>query len=669
VFRDTLRAKDADPFGTVHEFRIGLTGMCGFVATISAGGQPVDVGLLERMADLVRHRGPDGAGRFVEGPVGLAFRRLAIFDLAPTGEQPMTSADGRYVIVFNGAIYNFIELRAELEALGHTFRSTGDTEVLLTAWREWGPACLPRLNGMWAFLIYDRRERRLFGSRDRFGVKPLFWYRDRTRLVFSSEIKSIRDSGATPLTLDLQTVADQLLNERVDSTERTLYREVQRVPAGTWFEVEPSGDFKWSRYWSLPEAVANAPAPGDPPAAWAELFDDAVRLRMRSDVPVGVLLSGGLDSSSIMCSMARQLGPNGARHSGLFALCYMDPEFDESTYIDANLQQTGGKLERLETGPIALWDALSDHLWHQDEPVHSFSSVVVHQLMKLAHARGIKVVLNGQGADELLAGYRSYFADYWLELARRGRFGSARREIAAFARAHGQPSAGLFPRTLAMLLRQTLHGLPGQAAIARRWRRPAPQRERWVSAEVRRHWQPVTQEPWHSLNEALRSSLERAHLPLYLRTEDRNSMAHGVELRVPFLDYRLVTLAFRLGSEWKIRGEYTKVLMREAMTGRIPDLVRTRVQKFGFPTAVDQWFRGPLLEPLRDLLASRVVRESGLWNLPEVDRDLQRHCRGEANLSDRLFDVAQLSLLVSGVPQPAQVPLRATPAASVLQAR
>jgi asparagine synthase (glutamine-hydrolysing) len=287
--------------------------------------------------------------------------------------------------------------------------------------------------------------------------------------------------------------------------------------------------------------------------------------------------------------------------------------------------------------------------------------------MKLARARGIKVVLNGQGADELLGGYRSYFRDYWLELARAGRFGAARREIAAFARAHGQPVRGLFPRTLATMVRQVLHALPGHASISRRRRRPAPERDGWVSAEVRRHWVPSGQGAARSLNEALRASLERAHLPLYLRTEDRNSMAHGVELRLPFLDYRLVSLAFRLGSEWKIRGEYTKVLLREAMRGRIPDIVRTRVQKFGFPTATDQWFRGALRGPLRDLLASRAVRESGLWNLQQVERDLQRHERGEANLSGRLFDVAQLSLLVCGVSRPAQVPLH-TPIESKRQA-
>ena len=640
--------------------------MCGFVAIISAAGRPVEKTTLERMAARLAHRGPDGAGTFVDGGVGFGFRRLAIFDLAPTGNQPMVSADGRHVIVFNGAIYNFVELRDELRALGHMFRSTGDTEVLLTAWRQWGRDCLPRLNGMWAFLIFDRVERKVFGARDRFGVKPLFWSRRGDTLWFASEIKAIRDSGSGAAGFDWHAISEFLLEERVDADSRTFYDGIARVPAGTCFEVSATGDVQWWRYWDLSDSVDRHPA-GHPPEEFAALFEDAVKLRMRSDVPVGVLLSGGLDSSSIMCAMGRQLGPVEQR-AGLIALCYMDPEFDETPYIEATLEQSGGTLERLQTGPRELWDALGEHLWHQDEPVHSFSSVVVHQLMKLARRVGLKVVLNGQGADEVLAGYRSYFPDYWLELLRAGRIGTARREMAAFAHAHGQPLAGLFPRTLATMIRQSLHAMPGHASISRR-RRLAQGQDGWVSAEVRRHWVPSDRGAARSLNEALRSSLEQAYLPLYLRTEDRNSMAHGVELRLPFLDYRLVSLAFRLGSEWKIRGEYTKVLLREAMTGRIPEIVRTRVQKFGFPTAADQWFRGALLEPLRDLLASRAVRESGLWNMAQVDRDLERHRRGEANLSGRLFDVAQLSLLVSGVPQPAQAPVLARPAESAAQAR
>jgi asparagine synthase (glutamine-hydrolysing) len=282
--------------------------------------------------------------------------------------------------------------------------------------------------------------------------------------------------------------------------------------------------------------------------------------------------------------------------------------------------------------------------------------------MKLARQVGLKVVLNGQGADETLGGYRSYFMDYWVELLRTGRVMRARSEIAAFARATGQPSEPLFRTAVETSLRQALHHLPFYEALANRQRRAALPGKSWVAPELRKFWRPVERSPARTLNEVLHWSLERAHLPLYLRTEDRNSMAHGVELRLPFLDYRLVSLAFSLGSEWKIRGEYTKVLLREAMTGRIPDVVRTRVQKFGFPTAAAQWFRGALYEPLRDLLASRVVRESGLWNLAEVDRDLERHRRGEANLSGRLFDIAQLSLLASGVPRPSQATVVARPA-------
>ncbi|MEP7242475.1 MAG: asparagine synthase (glutamine-hydrolyzing) [Gammaproteobacteria bacterium] len=621
--------------------------MCGFVATISASGKAVDEVMLARMCDSIAHRGPDGTGTFIEGAVGFGFRRLAIFDLAPTGNQPMTSADGRYVIVFNGAIYNFIELRNELVALGHVFRSTGDTEVLLAAWQQWGRACLPRLNGMWAFLIYDRVERRIHGARDRFGVKPLFWFRDSDRLIFSSEIKAIHIAAGRRLELDRQTIATHLLEDRLDSNTRTLYAGVSRVPAGTAFEVDSSGRIEWRPYWSLLESAASVPMPSDPVQAYADLFEDAVKLRMRSDVPVGVLLSGGLDSTTIMCSMARLLGPANERQADLVALCYMDPQFDESPFIHATLQQTGGQLEKLETTPRQLWDALGQHLWHQDEPVHSFTSVVVHQLMQLARARGVKVVLNGQGADEVLAGYRSYFSDYWLELMRAGRFATARHEIAAFARANGQSSNALFRRTAQTYLQQLLHWMPGYAPLARSRHRAAMLRDPWVSPEVQQHWVQADSCAWGSLSEALRWSLEKVHLPLYLRTEDRNSMAHGIELRLPFLDYRLVSLAFRLGSDWKIRGEYTKVLLREAMRNRIPENVRSRAQKFGFPTSVDQWFRGELFEPLKDLLGSRAVRESNLWNMAQVQRDLERHRRGEVNLSGRLFDVAQVSLLVS----------------------
>jgi asparagine synthase (glutamine-hydrolysing) len=622
--------------------------MCGFVAVVSTTGEPVGAQPLTSMTGLLAHRGPDGAGTFREGSFGLGFRRLAILDLAATGEQPMVSADGRHVIVFNGAIYNFVELRAQLQALGHVFRSTGDTEVLLEAWREWGRDCLARLNGMWAFIVYDRQERRCFGARDRFGVKPLFWYRGASSLVFASEIKAIRAGSAAPLAPDRESLASFLIEGVLDASPRTFYEGVSRVPAGTCFEVDAAGRIEWHQWWSLRQAAAAVEPVADPVAAYAELFEDAVRLRLRSDVPVGVLLSGGLDSTSIFCGMARQGALPGTRPPDLSALCYMDPEFDETPFIEATLEQAGGGLRRLQTSPQLLWSTIEQHLWHQDEPVHSFNSVVVFHLMKLAHDSGIKVVLNGQGADEVLAGYPNYFMDKWVELLRAGLGVSAWREVSAFARAQGSPPLQNYLAAVRVCIQQLRQQIPFYESLTRTLKRNRADGRGWLHPELKAQWQPMPRNPRRTLNEALQGSMEQAHLPIYLRTEDRNSMAHGVEVRLPFLDHRLVSFAFSLGAQWKIRGAVTKYLLREAMRERIPEVVRSRRHKFGFPVGSDGWFRDALYEPLRDFLASRAVRESGIWNVPQVVADLERHRRGEVKLGSQLFDVVQVSMWMQG---------------------
>jgi asparagine synthase (glutamine-hydrolysing) len=633
---------------------LALTGkkqVCGFAAVLSLTEQKPDAALAARMAGLLAHRGPDDCGTYVDHPLALGFRRLSIQDLAPSGHQPMVSGDGRYVIVFNGEIYNFVELRAELAALGHVFRSSGDTEVLLTAYVRWGAQCLSRLNGMWAFIVYDRLERRMFGARDRFGVKPLYWYRDSRNLLVASEIKAIRDCGSVQLDVNWRTVARHLLDDQLDVSEQTFYRDVEQVPAGSAFEIDGAGSIRQWRYWSLAELREDAAAIRDPVESFRSLFDDAVRLRMRSDVPVGVQLSGGMDSTSIISSMASQLAtvPGGAH--GLHAFCYMAPQFDETAQIRATLQQTGAHLVPLASTPHELWSVIEKHLWHQDEPVHSFTSVVGYQLMRLARSHGVKVLLNGQGADEVLAGYRNYFTDYWAEIMRAGRPLEARRAIRSFALAHGGSPRALAATALLKACSSYLRKIPGYAPLAALRADARVRANPWVSQEVKRHWMKATVPACNDLNSSLRYSVEIDSLPLYLRVEDRNSMAHGVEVRLPFLDYRLVTLAFSLGSRWKLDGHQTKVLLREAMRGRIPEIVRAQVRKLGFPTPVDEWFRGPLYGPLRDLLVSRNVRESQLWQHATLERALERHRRGEANLGARLFDVAQVCLWMEGIRQ------------------
>ena len=625
--------------------------MCGFVMTLSANGSPPDLALTARMAQLIAHRGPDDESVFSEHQIALAFRRLAIFDLTPSGRQPLVSPDGRHVIVFNGAIYNFIELRGELRDLGHVFRGTSDTEVLLAAYRQWGAECLPRLNGMWAFVIYDRDRRRIFAARDRFGVKPLFWCYDARGHVLASEIKAVRDSGYARCAPNERTIARYLVDGEIDIGDETFYAEVHRVPAGSYFEGDAVQAPTFRRYWNLAEAAAALDEPTDPVERFRALFDDAVRLRMRADVATGVLLSGGLDSTAIVTSMAAQRGRNSGGPAQLEALCYLDPEFDEQAFIDATLKQTRATLHRLEADPEQTWSTFEHHLWHQDEPVHSFTSAVIYQLMQLARDSGLKVILNGQGADEILAGYPSFFVQHWSDLLRSGQLRRAQREIQQFARAHDQSPLALHAATAWRCFNLIRGSVPGHRALAARRHRARVAQYRWLANDVKKSWMPEESVYAGTLAGALRRSVERSALPLYLRVDDRNSMAHGVEARLPFMDYRLVTLAFRLGSQWKLRGEYTKFVLRSAMRERIPEIVRTRVQKFGFPTSAERFLQSALRERCRELVATRAVRESGLLNVPEVERLLNAETT-DPTFSNRLFRITQLAMW-QNLPRPA----------------
>jgi asparagine synthase (glutamine-hydrolysing) len=264
--------------------------------------------------------------------------------------------------------------------------------------------------------------------------------------------------------------------------------------------------------------------------------------------------------------------------------------------------------------------------------------------MDLARQRGLKVLLNGQGADEVLAGYSTFFVHYWSDLVRSGHPWLAHQEIRAFARGHEQSALALHGAVARRCLNAAKRLVPGHRQLAMRNRRAHVDRAHWVSGDIKKHWEPEDEPRGRTLTDSLRFSVERSSLPLYLRVEDRNSMAHAVEVRLPFLDHRLVSLAFRLNSEWKLQGAYTKVVLRMAMRGRIPEAVRSRVQKFGFPTSANNWFQTVFFERCRDLLTSRATRESGVWNVPEIERALDRHGRGIGNFGERLFDITQFSM-------------------------
>ena len=611
--------------------------MCGLVATISFDGLPADPALLRRASDSLAHRGPDDAGIATYGPVGLGFRRLAILDLSPGGHQPMDSADGGVTIVFNGEIYNYLELRDELQQLGRSFRSSSDTEVLLQAYEQWGGECVSRFNGMWAFVIYDRRRQCLFASRDRFGVKPLYRWSDGDRLILASEIKAIVASGWYCTEPNWQTSARFLCHGHLDQDVETFYAGITQLAPGSTLEVSLSGKRTERRFWSIGQLDEEPPA--DPIGVFRELFQDSVRLRMRSDVPVGVCLSGGIDSNAIISTMASLR--RGSDSTPLEAFSYIPEEFSEAEYINDSVRQTRAILNELRTTPEQLWDVLPTALWHYDEPVHSPTALIGFELMRVAKRRGVTVVLNGQGADEVNAGYHAYFRAHWADLMDSGRWAHVFREMRAYSRAQGQDYRQVLRSTLGHWARRELRRLPGFTSLRRLVSHQASEQP-WLRREFVEQAPKMDTDSWTMpLAGVLRHSVERRPLPLYLRVEDRNSMAHSVEARLPFLDYRLVSLAFSLPGEWKLRDGWNKYIVREALRGVIAEPVRTRRDKMGFPTPSRNWWTGPWYEPMMDLLRSRALRDSGVCHVSRVEEDLQRHAKGEIDIAAQLFRLAE----------------------------
>jgi len=621
--------------------------MCGFVALIGKHGAQAERHVVKHATDLIEHRGPDEEGFYFEADIGFGFRRLSILDLSTAGHQPMFSDDGNFVIIFNGEIFNYIELREELTRKGYAFRSTGDTEVLLNAFREWGNDCVNRLNGMWAFLIHDRQRNTLFGARDRFGIKPLYFHDDSKWLMLASEIKAIRDSGIYRKDQNWKTVARYFVNGELDGTEDTFYRDIYQIMPGTAFEIDQNRVLhRWS-FWSIPEE--NQAPDSNPVEAFERLFVDTVKLRMRSDVPVGVTLSGGLDSTSIICCMSdlKSALPGGSAEPTM-AFSFNDRDFDESRFLRDTVEQTRVDLKNLSTDPMHVWEALPEVLWHHDEPVHSMTALVGYQLMKLARSCGVKVVLTGQGADETLAGYPSYFSNYRQSLINNGRWGYLWNDLRAFTTAHSGQPGRLLRSEIERNIKNRLSHLSCYRQQVLRKRKQQILQNDWFSPDLIREIKLQDHGPLDiSLAGALATSVTEQPLPLYLRIEDRNSMAASVEARLPFLDYRLVSLAFSLPATWKIKGPWNKFILRQAMKNRIPKSVSQRIDKFGFPTPVDRWLRTTLHEPVRSVLDSSSTRERGIYNHKRIIADCEQHRLGNIEAGARLFDIAQYELWVN----------------------
>jgi asparagine synthase (glutamine-hydrolysing) len=618
--------------------------MCGFVVIVGRAGRVVNRAVVEQMVETIAHRGPDDSGFWSNGPVAMGFRRLAIIDRSLAAHQPMLAPDGQAVLVFNGEIFNFVELRDELRSLGHQFHSTGDTEVLLAAWRQWGENCVDHLVGMFAFAIWDERRQVLFGARDRFGIKPLFVYRGKDVVVIASEIKAIQASGLYECRENWESIAGYLLTGHLDGGVATCFSGIEHIPPAHTFNLQFDGSLRQRRYFDWPKQTLERA--DDAPEVIARLLEESVRIRMRSDLPTGVCLSGGIDSTAIVCEMARRREST-RDPQPLLAFNFNTKEYDESGYIADTVRATHATLVSSRASEREMWDSMPRVMHFHDEPLHSMNALVGFDLMRLARQHGAIVVLNGQGADEILAGYSSFYLDYWTSLVASGRIRDAAREIGLYARAFGVDRWKLNAQVARRIGFRGVGLTPGYGRLAGVARRILLRRNHWFSPELARIAPNRETGVGVRLENTQPHAITTDQLPLLLRIEDRNSMAHGVEVRVPFLDHRLVSYALSLPIDWRIRGPWNKYVLREALRGRIPESVRTRQDKMGFPVPTERWFAGELYEPLRDLLGSQAARQRGLYRTDVLLRELDRSRGARVNNHRILFRAANMEMWFS----------------------
>jgi len=628
--------------------------MCGIAALFVTGNQPLPS--IEAMLDTIRHRGPDDEGwAAFEGanlvascgggadtpaacyaaslpyapvsgatvPQGaralLGHRRLSILDVSPGGHQPMSYRDGRYWIVFNGEIYNHAELKRELEVAGHRFVSRSDTEVLLAAYAEWGQDCLARIEGMFAFVLVDCVSKRAFVARDRFGIKPLYyWVGPQGTLAFASEIKQFSLLPGWSPAINGQRAYEFLAWSMLDHTDETLFRGVFQLPPGCFVTLDLDGLPLASRDGRLQVAqwyrLAAQPYDGDLASAaqrFGDIFAHSVRTHLRADVPVGSCLSGGLDSSSIVCMADRVLRSEGAatpQHA--FSSCSTIKRFDEREYMEEVVRHTGVQAHYVYPDLSDLLRDLDRITWHQDEPFGSTSIFAQWSVFALAADAKVKVMLDGQGADEQLAGYPEYHGANFGSLFRQLRWVELAREMMATTAMHDRSSIWavqyLANAVLPAPVRHVLRRLYGKEKARPAWLNLERLNARPVEPMRRKEDKPP------SVHELSYQQLTRSNLQMLLHWEDRDSMAHSIEARVPFLDHHLVEFVLGLPDSFKLHRGVTKRVLRAGLTGILPEAIRLRTSKLGFATPEEYWVREQAPDVFRRAVRDAIEASDGI---------------------------------------------------------
>jgi asparagine synthase (glutamine-hydrolysing) len=623
--------------------------MCGIAGIVAIDGLAPDrAARAAAMRDVMTHRGPDEAGLHCDGHAALAHRRLSIVDLS-TGQQPLSNEDGSIWVVFNGEIYNHAAVRRELEAHGHRYRTKSDTETIVHAYEQWGDECVHRFRGMFAFAVWDAPKRRLLLVRDRLGIKPLYWTRAGSSLLFGSEIKALLASGLVEARANTPLLPEVLGTRSIAGAE-TLFAGISKLLPGHLLVFE-NGAIRTRQYWDVPVGrPSDTPvSPREVVGRFRELLEESVRLRLMSDVPLGMFLSGGIDSSAIAALMAQMID----RPLQTFSVAFDEHAFNELEHAREVARAIHAEGHEIVINDRDFFGALPRLVWHEDEPIAHPSSVPLFFVSALAR-RHVTVVLTGEGSDELMAGYGRYLRASWnwragtlyervvprplrSAVSRRlvprlpGRVGRyARRSFLAMDRT---PEAMFFDNFASIRLADQ------QQLLAPAAREAATERHAYGAS---RAYFDVPNGNSTFLDRLLYADM-KTYLVELLMKQDQMSMAASIESRVPFLDHKLVEFVAGLPDDWKLSGLTTKRVLRAAMKGVIPESILNR-PKMGFPVPFSAWTRGAWNSVARDVLLDRRARERGVIDPAGVDRLLRDHAEGRTDGWDRIWSLLNLEL-------------------------
>jgi len=626
---------------------------------------------IKAMTDVIRHRGPDDEGFFVLGPQGaqcftgrdtpsflelsglpvieeknepkyslsLGHRRLTILDLSAAGHQPMKSDDERFVVVFNGEIYNYLELKSELMSKGVVFKSTGDTEVLVESYRYWGEKCVDKFNGMFSFVIWDSKERVVFGARDRFGIKPLYYYIDHEGTIYGgSEIKQLVSFIKNGPVINKNRVYDYLIWAQTDHTDETLFKDIYQLPAGCRFKVrldDPDIRGSIDRYYDLSKNIRSEKMTyKEAVSRYRELFFNSISLMLRSDVPVGTCLSGGLDSSSILSASLIQ-SPEKAAPFNTFSNCSVDKKYDEQEFIDCFKDNLNVRQYKSFPTMEELYSDLEKLIYHHDEPFLSTSIFAEWSVFKLVASEGkVKVTLDGHGADEQLIGYHTFIPSLLGTAFRRFQWIKLFKEMRSIHLQHDYSYLNIFLKLLfsiapVRLIRRALK-MTGRKDDSPKWMDLS-------SLDVdSQSTLRIGQNAKNDIENIMLSQVLSTSIPKQLKWSDRNSMARSVESRVPFLEHNLVEFTMGLPVSFRFDRGVTKKILRDAMKGILPEKIRCRVDKMGYVTPEEKWFKSEDRSKIIELVKESIISSQGLLK-PELENEVDKMLMGKKPFSKLIW--------------------------------